>query len=328
MRKSFLLLSAILPTALLAQSVELQVIDERSLPMPYAFILINNRGVAVTDTLGYATIDVSEYSPIDTIKASYLSTSGSSVLIGEVLDRGGRYTFTLHQKFVELNPVTITASKENARNKFFRETNITPWLSHDCICQGDFTYSLYGIASVRHVSGQFTATKINREKGIIPTFSGPLEVSTKSDTTGLKIKLVSTVLNTLSISNFLIGAIYSKRQLIIPLYTYLGESGGIRQFRIVYKDGYGGMYYQIIAHIDSKTKDLITYDCDIMKTDECSYSMISIHCETERFVHKQPKLPAVLVPRSIRHNIVLRDSTRVDIETDNMVYCYIKAKRK
>jgi len=329
MKKLFFLLPAILPTVLLAQSVELQVVDERFQPMPYAYVIINSRGVAVTDTLGYAVIDVSGYAHNDTIKASYLSTAGASVLIGEVLNKGNCHTFTLHQESFELNPTTIIASPKNARNKFFRETNITFWLAYDCICHGDFTYAFFRNVDEKHAWGQFTATKINdnKEKGITPTFSGPLEIFTSSDTTGLKKPLLSDVLRTISMSNFLIGAIYSKTQSIVPFYTYLGKSDGVRQYRIVYKEGYGGMYYQIIAYIDAKTKDLIAYDCSIMgEINEYPY-MVRISCEVARFIHKKPKLYPVLVPRSIRYNIKFWDGSGVKVTMDNMVYNYIKAKR-
>ena len=325
MKNIFFLLLTILSTVLLAQSVELQVVDDNSQPMSFAYIIINGRAVAVTDTLGYARIDVSGYSHNDTIKVSYLSTSGASISIGEALEKGSRYTFTLNQEFVGLNPVTITASRKSVKNKFFRETNLSLWFFYDCICKGNFTYAFSSNASDRYVSGQFTATKINAKEGITSDFSGPLEISTNSDTTGLKKRLLGTVLTSMTVNNALIRMICSERQMIIPFYTYLGESGGIIKYRIVYKEGYWGMYHQIIAHIDSKTKDLIAYDCDIMNEKE--NQMVSINCEVERFIHKKPKLPAVLVPRSIRYNLVLRDGSRVEVTTDNMVYSHVKTKR-
>ena len=301
----------------------MQVVDERSQPMPFAYITINSRAVAVTDTLGYAKVNVSEYSHNDTIKVSYIATSGAGILIGEVLDKGGRHTFTLHEELFELNTITISPNRKSARNKFFRETNITMWLFYDCTLKGDFAFDYYRSAGDGHVAGQFTTSKINDKNSVSPMFNGSIDVLTSSDPTGID-NVIRTIV---SLSNSVIGMIHSKRQRIVPFYTYLGEFDGIRQYRIVYTEGYNGHYYQIIAHIDSKTRDLIAFDCDIMNETQHDFNTINISCEVERFTHKKPKLPAVLVPRSIRYNVILQDGSRIEIKIYNMVYEYLRPKR-
>jgi hypothetical protein len=59
----------------LAQNIEITVLNKNSIPMPYAFILINGKPITVNDTLGRGLIPINKLRDNDTISVNYLAKS-------------------------------------------------------------------------------------------------------------------------------------------------------------------------------------------------------------------------------------------------------------
>jgi hypothetical protein len=200
----FMLLSAFVG-ALDAQSLKV-VVQMNGEPLYMAYVLVGGRHVALTDSLGSATLDASTLREGDRIGAAYVGTSPTEVPYSREIARLGVCTIEMTPDFV-LSEVVVR-SEMTGWDIFSKYTRI-PLLferRHDSKMTFSFTHTLpdepqhtiRGTILMNRETSRMSAWDYDR-------YARNLLIHTRDDTTGLTRQLLTNLYFTLQVAN---GAIY------------------------------------------------------------------------------------------------------------------------
>lgn len=304
---SFVFLLVISSSLARAQDFEINVLDKRSQPMPYAFILINGKPITVSDTLGKAFIRINKLTEGDTIGISYLGTRPTNVIFDDSLKLKKKHNFYLDKSVHMLNDVEVTYfDVEKLFNKSIRDF---PVLYFNCKMTGDFLYkysyekTLYS----KQISGSLVASNDTRyEPRHWGWFDPPIEFITIDDTNKFAKSLNFNVHNALSFANLSARLWQRKIKSAKPFYSYLGEKDSLKVFRVSYpKSIFQKFYYQIVLYTDKQTKYLKHVEIDayndepvLPPSNNYQYRFI-IKYDCDLYTHKKPKRQAIYLPTNI-----------------------------
>ncbi len=90
-----------------AQNIEISVLNNKSQPISYAYILINGVAVEITDTLGIAKIPIQNLTKNDTISVSYLGAAPTKIVYDKSLIENQKHCFVLDESGYELDEVVV-----------------------------------------------------------------------------------------------------------------------------------------------------------------------------------------------------------------------------
>lgn len=247
-----------------AQDFTLRVVDDKGNPVSWAFVGIDDRPVAATDSLGEARLPVDRL-PIGTrLSASMIGTTNDAATVDEAMLGRGEYTFVLRPGAFAIDAVVVT---DEDPKKLFKKYTRAPFPDaagfRGLVVEGEMEYT----SESSRVVGSFTA--YNARKSFLDAgfFQGSVEISTASDTTAIKRALLLTTHYVLDRGvTFLIlagkegGASDMK-------YEYVGKQDGCRVFRIsfVTVDGFPS---QELVYADVETRRVRRFDLRTLSAPE------------------------------------------------------------
>ena len=101
-----------------AQNLKVTVRSDRE-PLAYAYVSVNGRAVAITDSLGIALLPDEKWQQGDTLAASYVGVASVQQVIGREVAQSGSCELVLSEIYtVKSEEVTVKADVE----KLFRKT--------------------------------------------------------------------------------------------------------------------------------------------------------------------------------------------------------------
>jgi hypothetical protein len=313
-----------------AQNIEITVLNKNSQPMPYAYILVNNKPVEVSDTLGIAIIPLYRLAYNDTISVSYLGASPSKIIYDESLKKSKKHIFYLDEPGYNLNEVIVTY--QDIEKLFRKSIKSIPVLNYDCKMNAKFNYKLsydqttypVGINNKEPVSGTLIATNDIRFK---PKhwnwFDPPLRYITDSDTNRLTSSLNFNIHSAFFFANFSLYIWeHNIKRAGKPFYSYLGEKDNFKVFRISYpKTFFIGFYYQIILYVDKNTRYIKSVQIEAFNNEPDINNYLykfSLMYDCELYTHKKPKMNTIYLPVNVHYIYQVVNFSRVEINISDV----------
>ena len=298
--------------------------------MPYAYILINNKPVEVSDTMGIAIIPLNKLVVNDTISVSYLGASPAKIIYDEALEKIKKHCFYLDESAYNLNEVVVTY--QDFEKLFRTSTKSIPGINFNCIMNAKFDAKLsYPDQTVYPVSGTFEAANDLR---FAPRrygwFDRSLKFITDKDTATEYGRALSfnTHMTLFLIYRSLAVCQYGTGKSIKSFYSYLGEKDNFKVFRISFSQGNNiKFYYQIILYVDKNTKYIQSVEVEAVsrEPDRNKYLYeFSTKFDCELFTHKKPKMNTIYLPKNVHYNYQLVDNFQFDIKISDLSIKYKK----
>ena len=314
----------------LSQNIEITVLNKNSQPMPYAYILINNKPVEVSDTMGIAIIPVNMLKDNDTISVSYLGASPAWIIYDGSLKENKKHSFHLDESGYNLNEVVVTY--QDIEKLFRKSIKSIPVLNYDCKMNAKFSYKLSLDQTVNKVSGInkepiFGTLVAKNDMKFKPKkwnwFDPPLKFITDCDTTRMTQSLNFNAHSAFFFANFSLYIWeHNIKRAGKPFYSYLGEKDNFKVFRISYpKTFFVGYYYQIILYVDKNTKYIKSVEIEAFNNEpdiNNYFYKFSLRYDCELYTTKKPKMNTIYLPVNIHYifqvvNISMVDLTLSDI---------------
>lgn len=260
MRKTLLsLLLLLLVAAAPAQELKVTAHNDVGEALSYAYLYINGKAVAVTDSLGAGVIPATKLTIGDTVSVSYVGTDSQQTVYDNVLRTRAKWEVILTEKYHTLtaDEIKVRVDVYKLLNKYLRHSFS---IFYNNRFSGDFKWE-----GSKSVEGRFTAEESGRyENRATPspcTYAlHPIALDTQDDTTGVSGRIrfdirsmLSDMTSINSIFNFLtydadgFRTRNPKAQL-----RYLGYKEGLRVFRLTYPMQNGA--FQYLAFIDPEAK--------------------------------------------------------------------------
>jgi hypothetical protein len=296
-------------------------LNKESVPVPYAFILINGKPVTITDTLGIGMIPVNILKNNDTIGISYLGAKTESKIFNQSLREGKKLSFYIDESGFNLNEVIVTYQDNE---KLFRKAvKEIPALNYNCQMDAEFDAKLiYPDKSVYSVSGAFEAANGLRHTAEYLNWDAPpLKIFSSSDTAVIgryldpEIRVVFfNIYQSLSIWQYK-GKLIKK-----PYYNYLGEKENLRVFRISYPPGYiSNFYLQIVLYVDKSSKYIHSVEIEAFEASGNDNRLrFSLKFDCNVFSNKNTKLNRIYLPDNIKFRYQNIDKLQFDLNIRNI----------
>lgn len=306
-------------SAAMAQNLKITVRNDASEPLPYAFVYVKGKPVAVTDSLGIALIPSNRFADNDTIYASFLGTEPQWVVYDKALKQVGKHDFVLPEIYSLTidEPVIVRGDIEKLFRKY---TNFTSALNYNCTLDARFEAVFHTAGHKdRSVSGQLKAGNQVWSKDFssyrqMGWFHRPMEFVTQSDTSGISGLLrrhsfiaLNSINSALQISG------QKKVGSYRPYYGYLGKKDGCRIFRISYPEYSARRACQILLYVDEHTKDIRSAEVEFVNQETNKYK-VRITCDCIVFTHKRPRMDTVLIPVNLHYQLLVANEPEVDIK--------------
>lgn len=306
---------------ILAQNIEITVLNKNSQPMPYAYILVNNKPVEVSDTMGIAIIPINKLKDNDTISVSYLGATPAWIIYDGSLKEVKKYSFHLDESGYNLNEVVVTY--QDIEKLFRKSIKSLPVLNYDCKMTAKFNSKLSFDQTINmHQEPIYGTLEATNDTRFRPRqwnwFDPPLKFITDSDTSKMTQSLNFNIHSALLFANF---SLYIWEQNIKragkPFYSYLGEKDNLKIFRITYpKTFLVGFYYQIILYVDKDTKYIKSVEIEAFNNEpniNNSLYKFSLWYDCELYTHKKPKMNTIYLPVNIRYTYQVVDISTFDL---------------
>lgn len=286
--------------------------------MPYAYVLLNNKPIAVSDTMGIAIIPLKNLTLNDTLSVSYLGASPAWILYDQPLKTRMKHTFVLDESGYMLSEAVVTY--QNVEKLFKKSFKDVPLLNYNCIMTASFDARfIYNNKIYQPIIGTLEA----KNERYIPRYWGwfdpPINFYTKSDTTGMMRFLNLYTHQILTLSNLSISIWQTKNKFKEkPFYSYLGEKDNFKVFRFSYPQSFlKDYYYQIILNIDKNSKYLKSVEVDALNNqpDNPAYgSKFTLTFDVELIKSSNSKNKPIYLPVNIHYITNMTKNNKVDIE--------------
>ena len=296
-----------------SQDFTITVLNKKSDPMPYAYILINNKPVEVSDTMGVAKIPVNLLKINDTISVSYLGAFPAKIIFDETIKNNNSYCFYLEESGYSLNEVVV--SYQNYEKLFRKSVNIMPLLNYECNMDAKLAVKINFPGKVAYVGyGIIEAINDKSSPRYWAWFNPPIKYTTNIDTNAIWSSLNYHIHLALNLTNLSLWRWQIDNKLK-SYYSYLGEQGNNKIFRIVYpKTFIGDFYYQIILYIDKNTKYIKSVEVEAFNDDpNGNLHKLSLKYNCELYNHKKPKKRTIYLPNDIHYIYQIINGSQYDL---------------
>lgn len=264
MRKTFVsLLLMLLVAGATAQSLKVTVRNDSGEPLSYAYLYVNGKAVAVTDSLGTGKIPAGKLVVGNTVSVSYVGTEPQEVVYDTVMQRRGLWEVFLNEKYRTLTADEVTV-RGDIEALFRRSLKRTPTTNYRHSVRSRFSITDRPYT----VTGTATASLPKRNPyGYYQAF----EIATADDTTGIGSEQLYQLLG--YAFNYPASGVNSVNSAgRTAHYGYLGRQEGCRIFRISYPQirQYTGRCYsmQFIAWIGIDDKLIRRIQSHIVNLDD------------------------------------------------------------
>lgn len=305
-----------------AQNLEITVLNKNSIPMPYAYILLNNKPIAVSDTMGIAFISSNKLTLNDTLSVSYLGASPTWILYDQSLKTRMKHSFILDESGFMLSEAVVTYL--NIERLFKKSFKDVPLLNYNCKMTASFDAMLTFKTKTNHpIIGTFEATNERYLPRFWNWFDPPVKFYSKSDTTGMLRYLNYYTHEVLNLCNLSIWIWQTNNKFKArPFYSYLGEKDNFKVFRFSYPQSFlKDYYYQIILYLDKDSKYLKHVEVDALndQSDNKYYgNKFNLTFDCELFKNSNSKLKTIYLPVNIHYTTQPINNNKVDIRITNI----------
>ncbi len=315
----------------ISQNIEITVLNKDSQPMPYAYILINGKPIEISDAFGIALIPISKLADKDTISISYLGTTSEWTIYDKTLQESKKASFNLVESGYMLNDAVVEYF--DIEKLFKRSVKNTAQINYNCKMSANFDAKIkWSDQKTFHVTGILESENEVYSKNFTYRAHGwfhlPLKFITNSDTA--KISRILNAQTHFALNNIIKALEFSRNHMLDhykPFYSYLGEKGDYKVFRISYPKSINlGFPFQIILYVDKSTKYIHTVELEaISQSDNKNFSNIySFKCDCEVYTHKKPLMNTVYLPVNLQYSFQTPSGFRTEIAITNPS---IKVKR-
>ena len=252
----FALLFSLAAIASFCQDLRITTHNDLGEELPYTYIYVNGRAVAVTDSVGMGIVKGGKIAIGDTVSVSQIGTEPRWVVYDEALKQKGEHKFILAEKFREITAEDAVIRvdqaefyRKNTRDSRTMENSFLPYYFN-----ADFKITLL-FADQKQVAIAGRARGGYRVMVDYNISRRPIEIETESDTTGLSEIVEETLNDALFYDDawFLVQA--RKKKAPDVRYSYRGKINGCRVFRIGFPANENRAYdRQILAHIEEDAK--------------------------------------------------------------------------
>lgn len=308
-----------------AQNIEIKVLNTKSQPLHYAFILINSRPQTISDTSGIALIPINKLKINDTISVSYLGTSPLWITYDSILQESKSHCFYLDESGFELNElVVVYVDQEKLFKKSIKDISE---INYNCFMTAQFTATVTEPHQLsRNLSGTFKVENELWSKKFTARkygwFHHPITFNTNSDSSSISQMLDYHTHFALNIINMALLLSRQKPNTIYkPSYSYLGEKENYKVFRISYPQAnIVGCPYQIIISVDKNTKQINSAKIEAINTDpknNKNFEKVIIEFNCNPFEMSSSKMNTVYLPSDIRYSAHLHNGTNIEMMITN-----------
>ena len=319
MRTSLILWLSLLSFIASAQDIEVTVMNKKAQPVPYAYILINNNPVAISDTSGTAIIPQDKIKDNDTISISFIGSSTVWAIYDKALKENLKHNFIIDESGYLLDDAVVEyfdiKKYYNKNVKAFRQLN------YNCKMDANFVASITRPdQKTRIISGKLEGTNevwskdfTYRSRG---WFHHPIIFITSDDTSSFSRSLET---NFHIILNYINKALEFSQpnppiiDIYKPKYEYLGEKDIYKLFRIIYPRTIMSRFpFQILVYVNQDTKEIHSIELETLTNSENStFNKYYISYDCKRYRYK--KMNPVHLPINIHYFANIGSGTTVDI---------------
>ncbi len=288
-----------------AAPLKLTVHSDAGEALWYAYVYVNGRAVAVTDTCGVAQVSEEKLNFGDTLSVSYVGTEPQWVVYDKGVQKRGKYAFVLPEKYALLttDEVVVKADIERLYRKKVQQRRPYYYMS---LWTADFGMKIkFSDDRIRSIVGQLKFPYIMGFQTNIPR-----KLITSSDTTGLSWYLDSDLTYALtSVHTALYVTSRPDAGTWKPSYSYRGKQDGNRIFRISYTEIQPGISYQLLIKANEESGEIKEMVVDIVDLNDGSVARIKSTITTTD--KKAFKIPSMYAPISIQYDFRYKNNTKV-----------------
>lgn len=319
-RFKFVVVLSMISVLAFTQDLKITVVNKSAVPIPFAYILVNKKPMAISDTNGIAILSTIKLKENDTISTSYIGASSPTKIYTKTLKESKKIEFVLDETAFMLDDAMV----KYFDIKRFYNKNVKSFrpLNYNCQMDANFMASFSAPdKNTRIVSGKIEGANEIRSKEFGYRSKGwfhhPLEIITTDDTSHLNSSLVNQlhfILDNInkaiefSIPNPPIIDIYK------PRYEYLGEKENKKVFRIVYPKTMSSRFpFHILVYIDEKTKEINNIELETVTNSE-NASLNKFHINYDCIEYKHKNMNPVRFPINIHYTAILSSGITVEIK--------------
>lgn len=231
-------------------------------PLAYAYVYVNGRAAAVTDTLGIATIPDERWREGDTLSASYVGTTPDRLVVDRKIIRQGACELVLPEMYtLTADEVRVKADIEKLFRKTVRACKPFYYQAH---LHANFDAKITSADGRSFpVSGKFVA------RNSISDYLWFTEIVTRSDTSDRVVAraLRSDMLDVLCTAKTALAVLVYPTYREKAVYGYLGKKDGYRIFRVSYPDVEPGLIYQVMIWVGEEDRIIRRYEVNRVAPD-------------------------------------------------------------
>lgn len=320
MRLKSVFFLSLLSIVAFGQEVKISVVNKDAMPISFAYILVNGKPIAVSDTTGTTIINFEKLKDNDTISISYIGASSFPKIYDNNLKKKDKIEFVLEESGFMLDEAIV----EYFDIKKFYNKSVKPFrqLNFNCQMEANFNASFSSPnQNARFLSGKIEGTNEVRSKDFTLRSKGwfhhPIKIITTDDTSQFRRSLEShlhLILNNInralefSIPNPPVNDSYK------PKYEYLGERDSYKAFRILYPKTMTSMFpYHILVYVDEKLKEIHSIELETLTNSENS-SLNKFHIKYDCIQYKHKAMNPVVLPINIHFTAILSSGLTVNIK--------------
>lgn len=285
-----------------SKNLAITVLNKNNQPMPFAYIMVDNKPMAVCDSMGMAIIPMSKIKIYDTIRVSYLGALPAWVIFDDSVKANGACLFHLDDISYQLKEIAVSYDDDEKLLK--KSVNLFPALNFDCKMQAKILASAYN-NEILSYKGSGTIESGNKIKAshYWPWFDPSVKYVTESDTLGEWRTLDNQIHLALNLSNISLSG-WQKSKKVKFYYTYLGEQGQNKVFRVVFpKTYFGGWNYQVILNIDKDTRNIKSVKVDgLMDNPDGNSERLKICFDCVVYTENPQRRRIIYLPDNIRYS--------------------------
>jgi hypothetical protein len=306
---SFLLFSA----TCFSQSFNITVLNKNSVTLPYAYILVNDKPIAVCDSMGLAIIPLNKIQIMDTLSVSYVGAIPTEVIIDETIRKQGSYIFYLEESEFYLNEAIV--SYENYQKLFKKNTRFIQLLRDECNLEANLQAEISTSNFSYSGSGKIIATNSREYPRYFNWFNPPIKFETNSDTSKIWRALNYSLHLALNQPYLSLWAADNEKR-VKGIYTYMGEKDNLKAFRIIYpKNWFKDMYYQIMVFVDKESKYIKSIEIKGYTDDSKDDALLSIKFDCIVYRNKRE---SIYLPDNIDYQQTSSYNMRTRIKISNI----------
>jgi len=318
MKLCFIILSLFASAQLVAQTLQVKVVDSKGESLPYASVYINQTPSSYTDLNGISLIPSNKIKYGDTITSTYIGMNKAYKIVNKEVMNLQLCTIVLNDdKVYELDPVVVKAYNNDGL-KLFRKDVIThnSLIFTPCIIKGKFKAEVTFLQekTPSNVEGTFLLNNDNPRKIPLDNFfqyyisETPLLTTTEENHDVLR-RTISAIRNALSLFCKTVSRINweHKNSTKHSKISYLGLNNNHHYFRLVYVDNikHQSFSFQSLFSVNKDTQEIETVESfTILSANSSSTkrdNIFSASCQNIAF-KKEGKELVITVPSKIEYN--------------------------